>query len=646
MHFGNKIPENSPPSIGQACTNLINDCSVTKKIMDKLLFPHDKVRPIQVDLLKSVQEAIENRSHLIAHAPTGLGKTAATIAPALSHAIENNLTVFFLTSRHTQHKIVVDTLKQVKEKYNTEFGAADIVGKRWMCPVPNVDKLNSSEFGDYCKSQRENNKCEFFTNTRKGNKLEVRACRAIEKLQRESPVDVEAVVDESYAEKLCPYEVSIELAKKARVVIGDYYYIFSESIKNNFFNRANKKMEDSIIIIDEGHNLPGRLRELKTGKLSSFIMSRAIKEAKKHGYDETIGHLQGINDALNSLASPQEKLVRKEDFIDLIPGDYYEVIADLEFIGETIRSNQKKSFIGSVADFLEKWDGYDEGFARIINTGESAYGPVTTLTYRCLDPSLVSRDIIQKSYSTILMSGTLNPTSMYRDVLGFPENTKEASFRNPFPQKNRLAMVVPQTTTKFTERNEAQFREIARICADIVNEVPGNSAIFFPSYQLRDKIDSYFNVKCRKTTFLENPMMTKQEKAEMLERFKGYNGSGAVLLGAAAGSFGEGIDLPGNLLKCVVIVGLPLQKPDLETQKLISYYDLKFGKGWDYGYLFPAFNKSLQNAGRCIRSNKDKGVILFLDQRYAWPNYARCFPESVTTTSMYMKRIKEFFTYS
>ena len=67
-------------------------------------------------------------------------------------------------------------------------------------------------------------------------------------------------------------------------------------------------------------------------------------------------------------------------------------------------------------------------------------------------------------------------------------------------------------------------------------------------------------------------------------------------------------------LKGVVIVGLPLQKPDLETEALISYYNEKFNRGWDYGYLFPAFNKCLQSAGRCIRSEKDRGVIIFLDK--------------------------------
>jgi DNA excision repair protein ERCC-2 len=131
----------------------------------------------------------------------------------------------------------------------------------------------------------------------------------------------------------------------------------------------------------------------------------------------------------------------------------------------------------------------------------------------------------------------------------------------------------------------------------------------------------------------------------MLERFAGYSGTGAVLLGVASGSFGEGIDFPGDILKCVVVVGLPLQRPDLETKELIAYYDHKFGKGWDYAYVAPAFSKTLQNAGRCIRSETDKGIVVFLDERFTWPNYFKYFPPEgqIKITLDYEDKIKEFF---
>ena len=145
-------------------------------------------------------------------------------------------------------------------------------------------------------------------------------------------------------------------------------------------------------------------------------------------------------------------------------------------------------------------------------------------------------------------------------------------------------------------------------------------------------------------SLIEKQRLSKDEKESILEKFKRNKEEGSVLLAVSSGSFGEGIDLPGDFLKAVVIVGLPLEKPDLETKELIDYYEDKFGRGFEYGYIFPAITKCLQNAGRCIRSETDKGVIVFLDERYAWPNYKKCFADTdIKITTNYEKEIKEFF---
>ena len=139
--------------------------------------------------------------------------------------------------------------------------------------------------------------------------------------------------------------------------------------------------------------------------------------------------------------------------------------------------------------------------------------------------------------------------------------------------------------------------------------------------------------------------MTKLQKEQLLAAFRSHKGTGAILLGTSTGSFGEGIDLPG-VLKAVIVVGLPLQKPDVEARLMIEYYDDKFGKGFEYGYVLPAITKCLQNAGRCIRSETDKGLIIFLDQRYIWDSYFKCFPKdsNLRITKEPIKRIKEFFS--
>jgi len=613
-----------------------------------ILFPHNEIRPVQKDLINEIDKAISTKSNLIVHAPTGLGKTAASLAPTIEHAKKNKLTVFFLTSRHTQHKIAIDTVQLIRDKHNIEINVVDIVGKKWMCAVPGVNVLNSSEFNEYCKNQRENSLCEFYTNCRSGTKVQPKAQKVIKDLKQNVKSSKEIVEIGTY-EKLCPYELNIELAKDADVIIADYFYIYNEKIRNNFFNKIDKELGSCLIIVDEGHNLPNRVRSLMSSKLSDFVIDLAIKETKKHGFNETNNNLNSllkiILDYEAQLKENDEILIEKEDFINKINTikSYEEFIQDLYYIADEILEKQKRSFSFSIALFLETWLGDNRGFARIFSRNFAKSRPILNLSYQCLDPSLVTRSVNENSHSTILMSGTLTPTSMYNDLLGF-NNTTQKIFESPFPKDNKLSLIIPKTTTKYTSRNETMYKEIANICSEITNIVNGNSAIFFPSYYLRDKVYEHFFTLSKKTNFKEDSSLSKDEKQELLERFKLYKKAGAVLLGVSSGSYGEGIDLPGDLLKCVVVVGLPLQKPDLETKELIKYYDTLFNKGWDYGYLFPAFNKTLQSAGRCIRSETDKGIVIYLDERYAWKNYYRCFPNDsgIIVAKEYEKLITNF----
>ncbi len=219
---------------------------------------------------------------------------------------------------------------------------------------------------------------------------------------------------------------------------------------------------------------------------------------------------------------------------------------------------------------------------------------------------------------------------------------------SPFPNENRLNLIIPKTTTKYAMRSPRMYEEIARVCAQLSHEVPGNLAIFFPSYAILRDVKATLDPLVEKTVFAEHGSLTREEREELLDRFRARQDTGAILLGVMGGSFSEGIDLPGDELRAVVIVGLPLGRLDLETQALVDYYQKKFGKGWEYGYTFPAFNKTLQSAGRCIRSESDRGAIIFLDERYAWESYHRCFPSEwdIRITLRFPDLVRDFFTRS
>jgi DNA excision repair protein ERCC-2 len=264
-----------------------------------------------------------------------------------------------------------------------------------------------------------------------------------------------------------------------------------------------------------------------------------------------------------------------------------------------------------------------------------------SISRKCLDPAFIAKDIVEDTHSTILMSATLRPLEMYADVLGF--DTRRTIFKeypSPFPENNRMNIIVKGVTTRYSKRTFEMYKKIANHVSKIVESIPGNVLVVFPSYE-------YLNntlplISTNKKRYVQEENMSSTKLSALISSFKKERN--AVFFGVIGGSVSEGVDFPGDELLGVVIVGIPLAEPDLETQALIDYYEEKFGKGWSYGYIYPAINKVVQAAGRCIRSETDKGVVVFLDERYIWRNYARALPNmKKIVTEEPEKYIREFF---
>ena len=612
------------------------------------LFPHALIRPGQDELVNDIDAAMKQQKILIAHAPTGLGKTASALSVALQYALEQNKRVFFLTNRHTQHQIAVNTLKLMKEKTGKEISCADLIGKRWMCSH-DVANLFGNEFNEFCKKVVEKGECEFYNNVRTKDKLKVEAKALVGNLIRQGPLHNEEVMAISKEKTMCSYEVTLALAKDSRVIIGDYYYAFNPHVKEALFNKLEIKMEDIILVVDEGHNLPGRVRDMLSSDLTSIMIRNAALEAKRYNYGGLIRWLQGLGQILQDWTNfpeqelRKERLVRKEEFITAVQNitGYDTLINELDIAAEEVRKKQRKSSLGGIAAFLGHWKGTDTGFCRFISIQQGKYGPFISLSYSCLDPSIVTKDIFSTIHSGVIMSGTLKPTFMYKDILGI-ERGVEKEYSSPFPPENKCTLIIPETTTKYTLRGEAMYLRIAQKCSQLAALIPGNVAFFFSSYSMRDAVGRH--ITAAKKIFWEKKDWSKEEKEVFLNQFRQERNDGGVLLGVNGANFAEGIDLPGDLLNGVVVVGLPLAPPDIKTKELIRYYNFKFDRGWDYGYVYPAMNKCLQSAGRCIRSETDRGAVIYLDERFAWQQYFICFPrEGLIVSTEYERLLQEFF---
>jgi DNA excision repair protein ERCC-2 len=581
-------------------------------------FPFPKIRKPQREFMLDVETCIKTKKHLVADVPTGVGKTVATVYPALKYALKNDKVVFFVTPRHSQHRIVIETLKKIKNK-GLKFRAVDFVGKKWLCSVLGIDSLSASDFFEYCKSVREDKKCQFYKRTKKNNfTRKAYAC-----MSKMKDMILHAEDMRYFTDDLCTYEVALGLARKSDFIVLDYYHVFS--LGAQLLPKTGKQLEDMILIVDEAHNLPDRMRSLLSRKLSELTLKYASKEAIKFGFDVR-KELSQVKKALRSLGN-EERIVEKDEFnID------EETIQTFEMCGKQVLENKKRTFIGRIASFLSLWRGPDNGFARILQKEEIRGKKVFSLSYECMDPSLITKDIFSNIHSSILMSGTLKPGKMYQDLLSLEkQRTVIKEYISGFPPENRLNIFVPNVTTRYSQRTTENYRRMSESLSRVINEVSGNVAVFFPSYEMRNQIFRLMP-KLNKEILLEKPNLNKKEKTDLYEKF--INSKDICLLGVQAGSFAEGADFPNSILKCVVIDGLSLEKPTLAVKSLIKYYEKKFGRGWDYAYIYPAIRRALQSSGRCIRSETDRAVCIFMDERFIWPRYRKLFemdsPPNVT----------------
>ncbi|MBW6462316.1 MAG: ATP-dependent DNA helicase [DPANN group archaeon] len=604
------------------------------------LFPFDKTRPGQIKFMDDVYKCLSAKKNYVVHAPTGIGKTVSALAPAVKYALENNKTVVFLTPRHMQHKIVVDTLKAIKAKNpDIDISVANIVGKRWLCALEDAKMQNSENLSEMCKKLKGSEKCSHYKKIfKKGGDLSPVAVSVISEL-KEHIMTSEDAKDICLQNELCPYEILMQYLKDSNVIIADYYHMLHPFVQKMFLSKLEKDMGDIILVIDEAHNVPGRVRELMSSHLTSDVLDKAIKESDKFNFQDISKNLRKFRNILNEYCithtgKEDEKLAKKEFLVKIVKDvydDFNQFVNELVIAGDIVTNERKISYIGGVGKFLLDWCGLDLGFVRIVKTERNIMGVVGfEVCYDCLDPSMLTKNLFEKLHSVILMSGTLTPVDMFMEVLGLNKMlTESLVLDSPFPRENCLILIKDDVTTKFTERSEEQSYKIAGNIVKVINNTSGNLGVFFPSYSMLNTVyELMAQFTIDKEILLEARGMTKNDKKMLFNKFASFvkTDKSAALFAVVGANFSEGVDFPGEIMNGVVVVGLPLERPDIKNQALINYYEMKFKKGWDYGYTYPAMNKVMQTAGRCIRSETDRGVIVLMDKRFLWNPYRGLLP--------------------
>ena len=608
---------------------------------DKLKLPY-KLRSNQQKIIDTIKKGLDSKNHVVIEAPTGSGKTFTSLASALPLVLENNRKIIYCVRTNSQQEQVIKELKEFKKSGN-EVSVVAIQGRQSMCPQQKDDnelaKSNWSEKSKICKSLKLQSKmgeagCPYY------RKLVGPAKNLIANWSSEI-YSAEEFTANAEKEGLCPYELNKLLLKEAQVVIVPYVYFFEEFIRKYLLGWMETSIDKIVTIVDEAHNLPDWSRDAASDSLSVDSLRRASQESNKFGLLLGDGSpptlfLDLIESALRSLG---EFHIAENDDEGLLPSHVVSLdsevptfetemmslgkmtlyrlkqqSSDLSKMGQLIRQTllekgkRPRSYLGSVGDFLCRWlDSIESHSIRLVGKSPLRLEKV------CLDPRVMT-SFLDETAGVVMMSGTLSPLGMFRDLIGLKPGSILQKFESIFPKENKSVRYVSDVNTSYRELNnnpKIWIQLIDRL-ESIIDTFKGNIALFFPSYKI---LESALNeIKLSKPIYKEYSGMNQEELMNTVESFK--SDSGSVLAGVMGGRLAEGIDYPDTSLEMAIIVGIPYPAPGVRQEALQHYFDVCFhGKGWEYAVESPALRKMLQAAGRVIRSESDKGMIIITDGR-------------------------------
>ena len=571
----------------------------------KLKFPFENYRPGQRELAVRVYKSITDSKKCFAQAPTGTGKTISTIFPAIKAMGEDKTSkIFYLTAKTITREVAQNTISLMRKK-DLNLKAVTITAKEKICKM---DEVNCNP--EYCPYA--NGYFDRINNSLKD---------ILAKYNDYSKDNIEKISEEYM---LCPFELSLDLTNLSDVIICDYNYVFDPRVYlKRFFDT---KTTDYTFLIDEAHNLVDRAREMYSATLNEekFVKVKKLISKKDKRITKVIKEIQSyFEDKLEDLTTLDENdLVESEAPLELC-----EILSSfIKFVDEYLaRTNEENEELMDlyfdVYSFLSISDFYDKNYTTIYT---KTFNGMTIKIY-CVNPQKVIEEKMKKAKSNIIFSATLIPMDYFMKMYSYDEEDFIINLKSPFDVKNRLLMIGDNVATTYSKRFETS-EDIASYIANCVQAKKGNYMVFFPSYKYMELVfdemkENYPNINIS----IQESNMSEEEKEEFLSMFDEDNKETHVGFCVLGGHFSEGIDLTNDKLIGVIIVGVGMPQIGIERD-IIKDHMKDSNKGFDYAYVYPGMIKVLQAAGRCIRTDDDKGVILLLDKRYSQRIYQSLFP--------------------
>ena len=575
--------------------------------MENLEFPF-AYRKGQRKMVSGIYHAISCKEQIFIQAPTGVGKTMSAVFPAV-RAIGQGMaeTVFYLTARTITRTVAQDAFEILRDR-GLLFKVVTITAKEKLC---------------FCdKPECDPEKCPYA----KGHYDRINDA-VYELWTTEQSFDRETLLRHAQKWKVCPFEMSLDLAVWMDGVICDYNYVFDPNVCLKRFFGENVS-GNYLFLIDEAHNLVDRGREMYSASicLDNVIETRKFVKPYSQKLWKKLGKVKKQLEELKQNCGEWNV----QENAGVLPISLLSVQGELDQLLEEPPSQEVVDgildFYFEVRDFLNISELIDDNYVVYTAFGED--GKFYEKLF-CVNPAENLQKCLDKGNSTVFFSATLLPLQYYRKMLSTRNENFGMYVESPFEQKKRCLLICRDVSSKYTRRGYEEYRKIAEYIAKMSWQKKGNYMVFFPSYRLMEDVyqvyqDEFYAswVRC----ISQHASMTELEREEFLEEFSEESDETLVGFCVMGGIFSEGIDLIGNRLIGAAVVGTGLPQVNCEREILKDYYDEKGEQGFDYAYRYPGMNKVLQAAGRVIRTKEDNGTILLMDERFLNRDYRVLFP--------------------
>lgn len=576
------------------------------KSIKELKFPFEKYRKGQRELAVAVYKTITSNKNIFVKAPTGTGKTISTIFPSIKALGEGHTSkIFYLTAKTITRSVAEEAFSIMRSK-GLKFKAVTLTAKEKIC-IKDKSSCNPLD-------------CE----VAKGHFDRINDA-IMDILTQEEELKRETI--ERYADKhrVCPFEFSLDLTLWADAVICDYNYVFDPRV---YLKRFFTEKGDYTFLIDEAHSLVDRAREMYSAEIYKKPVLKMKKEMK-----EISPEISKSLNRLNTYLLNMKKLCNEKGFYVSREGDkeIYSILR--KFVSECEVYFAKNGNIKMGDELLELYfnalifikicELYDERYVTYVENKEKD----VKLKLFCLDPSYLLSEALKKGKSGIFFSATLIPLKYYKGILGGSSEDYIMSIESPFSLENRKLLVADYISTRYVNR-ERSYKDIVDSIRNLTKCKCGNYMVFFPSYQYMNTVFELFRSEYPDVkVHIQSSSMTEEEREDFLALFAPQPDVTTIGFCVMGGIFSEGIDLKSDRLIGTVIVGVGLPQVCLERDIIRDYFNERNNEGFEYAYMFPGMNKVMQAAGRVIRSEIDRGIILLIDERFSNRRYLNLFPK-------------------